>query len=49
MGNTYTIEAGTGNTVKYYYGTESLVVALWKLWRVNKNRKDVYWKQLKIV
>ena len=49
MGNKYTIIAGKGNDVCYYYGTEWLVIALWKLWAINIDKKDIFWKELKIV
>jgi len=52
MGSKYTVTAGIGNRVKYYYGTEYLVIALYKLWKIRVTFKlgvdTIYWKQLQI-
>ena len=48
MGNKYTVTAGIGNKDVEYHGTEWLVVALWKLYWIKVDKKEVYWKQLLI-
>jgi hypothetical protein len=48
MGNKYTVEAGQGNSIKTYYGTEWLIVALVKLWLLKIDNKDVFWKRITV-
>ena len=48
MGSRYTVEAGCGSNLVVYYGTGNLIKALWKLWAIKIDKKDIYWKSLKI-
>jgi len=49
MGNKYTVEAGMGNMTEIYYGTEWLVIALWRLYSIELDPANrIYWKRLKI-
>ena len=49
MGSKYTVEAGIGNEIVFYYGTECFIKALVVLFKVKVDRKDIYWKSLKVI
>jgi len=49
MGNKYTVTAGISSMSHYCYGTEWLLVALWKLYTIKIDNKKIYWKQLQII
>ena len=48
MGNKYTVRAGCGNKIEYYFGTEWLFIALFKLWRVKIDKEKIFWKQVQV-
>ena len=49
MGNKYTVEAGTGNKTVIYYGTEWLLLALFKMHTIHLDQEHtLYWKRITV-
>lgn len=44
----YRVEAGAGSLIKKQYKTQSLLKALWYLWKIEIDYRSIAWKQLTI-